>query len=83
VKGLFYGGGFDQLWRQAVGAFAVLAYSFIVTTILALILKYTIGLRLGEEDEVNGIDEAEHAETAYDFSTVGSTSVLGPHSSEV
>jgi Amt family ammonium transporter len=82
VKGLFYGGGFDQLWRQAVGAFAVLAYSFIVTTILALILKYTIGLRLGEEDEVNGIDEAEHAETAYDFSTVGSTSVLGPHSSE-
>ncbi len=45
VKGLFYGGGFDQLWRQAVGAFAVLGYSFIVTTILALILKYTIGLR--------------------------------------
>ena len=29
--GLFYGGGFDQLWRQAVGAFAVLLYSFIVT----------------------------------------------------
>jgi len=82
VKGLFYGGGFDQLWRQAVGAFAVLAYSFIVTTILALILKYTIGLRLDEEDEVNGIDEAEHAETAYDFATVGSGSVLGRPGSE-
>jgi Amt family ammonium transporter len=82
VKGLFYGGGFDQLWRQAVGAFSVLAYSFIVTTILALILKYTIGLRLGEEDEANGIDEAEHAETGYDFSTVGSSSVLGHHVSE-
>ncbi|HEV7421645.1 MAG TPA: ammonium transporter [Mycobacterium sp.] len=82
VKGLFYGGGFDQLWRQAIGAFAVLGYSFIVTTILALILKYTIGLRLDEEDEVNGIDEAEHAETAYDFSTVGSTSVLAQHGSE-
>ena len=27
VAGLFYGGGFDQLWRQAVGAVAVLAYS--------------------------------------------------------
>ena len=73
---MFYGGGFEQLWRQAVGAFAVLAYSFIVTTILALILKYTIGLRLGEEDEVDGIDEAEHAETGYDFATVGSSSVL-------
>ena len=77
VDGLFYGGGFDQLWRQAVGAFAVLAYSFIVTAILALILKYTIGLRLDEEEEANGIDEAEHAETAYDFTTAGSSSVLG------
>jgi Amt family ammonium transporter len=83
VKGLFYGGGFDQLWRQAVGAFAVLGYSFIVTTILALILKYTIGLRLPEEDEYQGIDEAEHAETAYDFAVVGSTgSVLSRHGAE-
>jgi Amt family ammonium transporter len=82
VKGLFYGGGFDQLWRQAAGAFAVLAYSVIGTAILALIVKYTIGLRLGAEDEANGIDEAEHAETGYDFSTVGSSSVLGRHGSE-
>jgi Amt family ammonium transporter len=67
VAGLFYGGGFDQLWRQAVGAFAVLIYSFVVTTILALLLKFTIGLRLDEEDEHNGIDEAEHAETAYEL----------------
>ncbi|HVQ51271.1 MAG TPA: ammonium transporter [Mycobacterium sp.] len=81
VKGLFYGGGVDQLWRQAVGAFAVLAYSFIVTTILALILKYTIGLRLGEEDEAGGIDEAEHAETGYDFVPVGG-SVLARHGAE-
>jgi Amt family ammonium transporter len=81
VKGLLYGGGFDQLWRQAIGAFAVLAYSFIVTTILALILKYTIGLRLGEEDEASGIDEAEHAETGYDFVPVGG-SVLARHGAE-
>jgi ammonium transporter, Amt family len=74
--GLFYGGGLDQLGRQAIGAFAVMFYSFIVTAILAYILKFTIGLRLNEEDEANGIDEAEHAETGYDFSTVGSSSVL-------
>ena len=67
VAGLFYGGGFDQLWRQAVGAFAVLGYSAVVTAILALIVKYTIGLRLDREDEATGIDEAEHAETAYEF----------------
>ncbi len=79
VAGLFYGGGADQLWRQAVGAGAVLAYSAIGTAILALIVKFTIGLRLDEEEEVNGIDEAEHAETGYDFTTVGSSSVLGSH----
>jgi len=82
VKGLFYGGGFDQLWRQAVGAFAVLGYSAIVTAILALIVKYTIGLRLDPEDESSGIDEAEHAESAYDFATVGGGSVLGRHGGE-
>ena len=64
VAGLFYGGGFDQLWRQAVGAGAVLAYCAIVTTILAFIVKFTVGLRLSEEDEATGVDEAEHAETA-------------------
>src|ERR1700761_305424 len=75
-KGLFYGGGFAQLERQAVGAFAVLFYSGIVTLILALILKYTIGIRLNPEDEASGIDEAEHAESAYDFAVAGTGSVL-------
>jgi Amt family ammonium transporter len=67
VAGLFYGGGFDQLWRQAVGAGAVLLYSAIGTTIVAYIVKFTVGLRLDEEEEHNGIDEAEHAETAYEL----------------
>ena len=71
-KGLFYGGGWSQLERQAVGAFAVLFYSGTVTLILALILKYTIGIRLGPEEELSGIDEAEHAETGYDFAVTTS-----------
>jgi len=79
VAGLFYGGGVDQLWRQAVGAGAVLLYSAIGTAILALIVKYTVGLRLNEEDESSGADEAEHAETAYDFASVGAGSALGRH----
>ncbi|TGD88599.1 ammonium transporter [Mycolicibacterium sp. CH28] len=79
VKGLFYGGGFDQLWRQAVGAGAVLLYSAVGTAILALIVKYTIGLRLDREEEATGIDEAEHAETAYDFVTAGTGSVIARH----
>jgi ammonium transporter, Amt family len=79
VAGLFYGGGFDQLWRQAVGAGAVLLYSAIATAILAFIVKFTVGLRLSEEDESTGPDEAEHAETGYDFATVGAGSTLGRH----
>jgi Amt family ammonium transporter len=83
VSGLFYGGGTEQLVKQAIGAFAVLGYSAVGTAILALIVKYTIGLRLDREEEAAGIDEAEHAETAYDFAVVGSTgSVLGRHGAE-
>ncbi len=73
VAGLFYGGGVDQLWRQVVGAVAVLAYSFVISLVLALLLKATIGIRLADEDEVAGIDESEHAETGYDFSTLRSS----------
>ncbi|MGZ4532789.1 MAG: ammonium transporter, partial [Mycobacteriaceae bacterium] len=52
VKGLFYGGGVDQLWRQAVGVGAVLAYSLVCTAIIAYVLKFTIGLRADEEAEM-------------------------------
>ena len=83
VSGLFYGGGVDQLWRQAVGAFAVLGYSGVVTAILALVVKFTIGLRLDREDEASGVDEAEHAETAYDFAVAGTGSVFSRQGAEV
>ncbi|MEV0545212.1 ammonium transporter [Nocardia salmonicida] len=73
VDGLFYGGGVEQLKLQAVGAFAVLAYSLVATAIIAYAIKFTIGLRASEESEAAGLDEAEHAETAYDFAAVGGT----------
>jgi ammonium transporter, Amt family len=55
------------LERQAVGAFSVLLYSAVGTLIIALILKYTIGLRLTAEAEAVGIDESQHAESSCDF----------------
>ena len=76
VNGLFYGGGFDQLWRQAVGAGAVLLYCAIATTIIAYIVKFTIGLRASDEDQSLGLDESAHAESAYDFVALGTGSVL-------
>src|SRR3954467_7444350 len=71
VDGLFYGGGLDQLWRQTVGALSVLVYSFVVTWILGTVIQKTIGFRIAEEDEITGIDSIEHAETAYDFASLG------------
>jgi len=80
VDGLFYGGGLDQLWRQAVGAFAVLIYSFVISLILAYLVKAVTGLRVTEESEVTGIDEGEHAETGYDFSSLRASGGLSTSS---
>ena len=65
--GLFYGGGLDQLWAQGEGAGIVFAYSFVVSFILAKVVHMTIGLRVSTEDEIAGVDQTEHAETAYDW----------------
>ena len=65
VSGLFYGGGFDLLGVQALATIAVLAYSFVITWIIAQIIQRTIGLRIEQEDELRGIDLAAHSEFAY------------------
>ena len=77
VAGLFYGGGVDQLWRQVVGALAVLIYSFVLSYVIALIVKAVMGLRVDAEEEATGVDEGEHAESAYDFSTLRSMGGAG------
>ncbi|MET0692776.1 MAG: ammonium transporter [Propionibacteriaceae bacterium] len=70
-SGLFYGGGVDQLWRQVVGALAVLITSFVLTYLIGILLEKTIGFRVSEEDEMAGIDGTEHAESGYDLGTLG------------
>jgi Amt family ammonium transporter len=72
ADGLFYGGGFSQLGKQAVAAFAVLGFSFVLTFIIAFVVNKTVGFRATEEAEVAGIDEAEHAESAYEFGAFSS-----------
>ena len=64
---LLDGGSLGLLGRQAVAAGAVLAYSFVVTLVLALVLRAVMGLRVPEEEEVIGIDQSTHAETAYEI----------------
>jgi ammonium transporter, Amt family len=78
VESLFFGGSVDQLWRQVVGAVAVLAYSFILTLVIGTVIQKTIGFRITEEDEVTGIDNVVHAESGYDFASLGSSGSTAP-----
>jgi Amt family ammonium transporter len=71
VNGLFYGGGLDQLGKQAIGAGSVFAYSFVIALILGYLIKVTIGFRIDKDEEVGGIDRAQHAETGYELGDTG------------
>jgi Amt family ammonium transporter len=71
--GLLYGGGLDQLGRQAVASAVVLVYAFGVTYVIGWVIDKTIGFRVDEEAEVAGIDQAEHLESAYEHLGGGST----------
>ena len=64
---LFFGGSLGLLGTQAIAAFAVFAYSFTVTFVIALGLKAVMGIRVSEEEEITGIDQLTHAETAYEI----------------
>ena len=63
--GIFFGGGADLLIDQLVALGATIAFSFIVTWIIAKAIDATIGLRVSSEDELVGLDQSQHAESAY------------------
>src|SRR5215475_4776458 len=69
AEGLFYGGGWTQLGRQALCSGIVTVYSFAVAFAIGWIIEKTMGFRAAREVEVDGIDVAEHAESAYELSS--------------
>jgi len=69
VDGLFYGGGTELLAKQGLGVGMVALYSFLVTLVLGFIIEKTIGFRVSKDNEVEGVDLSEHAETAYEMSS--------------
>ncbi|WP_182113552.1 MULTISPECIES: ammonium transporter [unclassified Actinotalea] len=66
LQGLLYGGGITQLLTQTIVAVAAMVFSAVVTAIIALALKATIGLRVPDEQEQGGVDLAVHGESAYE-----------------
>ena len=64
-EGLFLGGGLTLLGDQMLAAVVTLAYSFVVSLVLAKVIDRTIGLRVTEAQEEEGLDLSQHRETAY------------------
>jgi Amt family ammonium transporter len=67
LDGVLYGGGTTLLMKQLLGVGLVFAYSFIATLIIGFAIEKTMGFRIKRENELEGIDLVEHAESAYEF----------------
>ncbi|MBE0416667.1 MAG: ammonium transporter [Coriobacteriia bacterium] len=64
-NGLFFGGGLTLLWNQLIGVAAVGAAVFAVSLVVWVAIKATIGVRVSEEEEMEGLDIGEHGNRAY------------------
>ncbi len=73
ITGLFYGGGFAQLGKQALGILCVASWTVVCMIIVFTVIKKTIGLRVTKEEEMKGLDICEHGlVSAYaDFMPIG------------
>jgi len=72
ADGLLNGGGAALIGKQLVAVLATLAFSGIVTFLLAKGVEATVGLRVSDDDEAAGLDATQHAETGYNLSELGS-----------
>jgi len=67
-NGLIAGGGFSLLGKQVIAVGATLAFSMVLSLVIAKIVDATIGLRVAEEEEISGLDLSQHSEVGYALS---------------
>ncbi|HJQ43463.1 MAG TPA: ammonium transporter [Jatrophihabitantaceae bacterium] len=72
-RGLFDGGGMHQFGVQALGVVVAIGWAFAGTLLVAYVVHKTVGLRVDDATELQGLDMAIHAETAYEHGLGGST----------
>ncbi len=65
-KGLLYGNP-GQLWTQIIAAGVTIVYTAVVTAVIFMIIKAFVGLRVDVEEEIEGLDESQHGEKAYNL----------------
>ncbi|GAB06316.1 ammonium transporter [Gordonia amarae] len=71
VRGILLGGDWDILWRELAGIAITCAFSFIMTYLIAKAIDKTMGLRVDDETEMEGLDPIIHAESAYEIPAAG------------
>ncbi|WP_413450657.1 ammonium transporter [Georgenia phoenicis] len=76
--GLLYGGGLNLLAVQVIIAVVAMALSAVVTLVIGLALKATLGWRVPEDVETTGIDSSVHGESAYEGLGSGLAATLPP-----
>jgi Amt family ammonium transporter len=72
ADGLFAGGGTHLLQEQGLAVVVTMVFSFVVSFALAKLVDVTVGLRVTPDDEAEGLDSTQHAETAYNLREFGS-----------
>ncbi len=65
AAGLLFGGGISQLLPQIIGIISVGGMTVLLSTIFWLVLKAALGIRVAPEEELDGLDIAEHGMEAY------------------
>ncbi|MDO9352939.1 MAG: ammonium transporter, partial [Solirubrobacteraceae bacterium] len=75
--GLFYGGGITQLWVQAVGVAATMAFVFVVSFAVFKLIDLTIGLRVTADEEIAGLDISEHGMYGYPEQFIPEAELVG------
>jgi Amt family ammonium transporter len=76
--GLATGHGFEQLGVQALGVGAAFLWAFPVSLAIFLAIKYTVGLRVSPQEEIDGLDLSEHGVYAYPPLFVTGSGASGP-----
>jgi Amt family ammonium transporter len=77
ADGLLAGGGGHLLGEQALAVAATMIFSFVVSFALAKVVNATIGLRVTPDEELEGLDTTQHAETGYNLRELGSMGRIG------
>jgi ammonium transporter, Amt family len=79
VDGLLFGGGFELLGTQVLAVGVTIVFSLVISLLILKFVQATVGLRVTDEEELGGVDLAQHAEVGYALvEGGGSVSVVEP-----